>query len=109
MVGSGPTGIEVAGQIAVHFPHVKLYIITKAQTLMERAIPGSHDLLAEFFRHTNTEVVFGERVRSFDGNTLVLSSGSSLVRGLHVMLCVCDLVRLVCAQCVLSVCSVPIA
>eukprot|EP01080_Neovahlkampfia_damariscottae_P005653 gene5653-9469_t len=71
IVGTGPVGVEITGEIASHFQNTKVTAITNASRLLERQSPSAHKAGVSFFKEfKNLEVLFNRSVVKVDGKKL---------------------------------------
>jgi NADH dehydrogenase FAD-containing subunit len=72
IIGAGPVGVEMCGEIAYYYPHTKIDLVTSSDRLMERTVTTVHDhaakLLAKF---NNVTIKYGARVQRIKDNTVI--------------------------------------
>ncbi|KAJ9188620.1 hypothetical protein P3X46_000001 [Hevea brasiliensis] len=62
IVGGGPTGVELAGEIAVDFPEKKVTLVHNGSRLMEFIGPKAADKTLKWLRSKNVDVKLEQRV-----------------------------------------------
>jgi len=78
VIGGGPVGIEVVGEIAVKFPEKTITMISQRTILLERAVPKAHKNLLNFFSKLgNVRIQLGDKVVGYDSNTRKIKLASS--------------------------------
>lgn len=76
MIGAGPVGIEVAGEILHYFPEKQLNIIYSGNKILERCCKGAHESVKKYFLESpNVRLYPAQKVTSIDGDHLVTDKG----------------------------------
>lgn len=94
IVGGGPTGVELAGEIAVDFPQKKVTLVHSGSRLMEFIGPKASDKTLKWLKSKRVEVKLEQRVNldsiTEDGNgskTYHTSTGETIQADCH-FLCI---------------------
>ncbi|KAF7823201.1 apoptosis-inducing factor-like protein A-like [Senna tora] len=87
IVGGGPTGVELAGEIAVDFPEKKVTLVHNGPRLMEFVGPKASDKTLKWFESKKVDVKLEQRVDlnsiSDGGKTFQTSVGDSIEADCH--------------------------
>lgn len=88
IVGGGPTGVELAAEIAVDFPEKKVTLVHDGSRLLEFIGPKAANKTLDWLRSKNVEVKLQQSIvsqsSSSDGSTAYLtSSGESIYADCH--------------------------
>ncbi|XP_011088963.1 apoptosis-inducing factor homolog B [Sesamum indicum] len=87
IVGGGPTGVELAGEIAVDFPDKKVVLVHEGSRLLEFIGPKAADKTLEWLKSKRVEVKLRQSVdlnNSSEGNnTFITSSGEIINADCH--------------------------
>lgn len=79
VVGGGPTGIEIAGEIMWHCQEKKLTVVTGHNSSLHRAAPLAHkNVDAYFAKFPNVTLKVGDRVSHLEGKELVMQNGERI-------------------------------
>ncbi|MFH1916635.1 MAG: FAD-dependent oxidoreductase [Nanoarchaeota archaeon] len=78
IIGGGYIGVELAAEIATHYPEKKLTIIHGASRLLERNIPGVSRYAASFFKNRNVSIIYDDLVLSVKGKTYMTREGKKI-------------------------------
>eukprot|EP01018_Ginkgo_biloba_P031788 Gb_37708 [translate_table: standard] len=62
IIGGGPTGVELAGEIVVDFPEKKVNIVHSGSRLIEFIGPKASEKALDWFKVKDVEVHFGESI-----------------------------------------------
>ncbi|CAG8472899.1 15098_t:CDS:2 [Acaulospora morrowiae] len=63
IIGGGPVGIELAGEIATNYTDKEITLVTSANTLLSEKFPMKlRDRLAEQLKELNVKLVMGEKI-----------------------------------------------
>lgn len=77
VIGSGPVGVEVAGELAVKLPTKNLHIVSSQKTFLERSCKAAHSYVEKFFKQNpSVSTYFGESVKLITGKQVHLNSGT---------------------------------
>ncbi|XP_031280321.1 apoptosis-inducing factor homolog B-like [Pistacia vera] len=90
IVGGGPSGVELAGEIAVDYPDKKVTLVHKGSRLLEFIGPKAADKALNWLRSHRVEVKLGQSVdlNDFsDEGTYVTSAGETIQADCH-FLCI---------------------
>jgi len=80
VIGGGPTGVEIAGQVAFSFPSCHLTLITSAPKFLERLASSAGQVVLDTLgKLKQVELIVSERVTSYADNVVKLSSGRTIV------------------------------
>jgi NADH dehydrogenase len=92
IVGGGPTGVEVAGALSelrkhvfpkdyreLDFREMDIHLIQSGPTLLKGMSKESSEKALEFLRSFGVNVILDRRVKSYDGYTVTLDSGETLI------------------------------
>lgn len=87
-MGGGPTGVELAGEIAVDFPDKKVTLVHKGSRLLEFIGPKAGHKTLDWLVAKNVDVKLGQTVdlnsiSDGGGNTYVTSAGESIKADCH--------------------------
>lgn len=85
IVGGGPTGVELAGEIIVDFPTKKVKLVHRGSRLLEFATEKAGKKALDWLTARKVEVVLGQSV-DFDSSSdgaYVTSSGETIVADCH--------------------------
>ncbi|GAA0170355.1 oxidoreductase [Lithospermum erythrorhizon] len=69
IVGGGPVGVELAGEISVDFPDKKVSLVHRGPRLLEFVGEKASKKALKWLNKKNVEVVLGESVTNLDSNT----------------------------------------
>lgn len=87
IVGGGPTGVELAGEIAVDFPEKKVTLVHKGSRLLEFIGPKAGDKTRDWLISKKVDVKLGERVNldsvSEGSDTYLTSTGDTINADCH--------------------------
>ncbi|GAA0184970.1 hypothetical protein Leryth_005085 [Lithospermum erythrorhizon] len=87
IVGGGPTGVELAGEIATDFPGKKITLVHRGPRLLEFIGEKASKSAMKWLAKKNVEVVLGESVTNLDSNqdggVYRTSGGKSIVADCH--------------------------
>ncbi|KAK2640818.1 hypothetical protein Ddye_022581 [Dipteronia dyeriana] len=87
IVGGGPTGVELAGEIAVDFPDKKVTLVHKGSRLLEFIGPKAADKTLKWLKSNNIEVKLEQSVNlnsnSDESNIYQTSAGESIKADCH--------------------------
>lgn len=87
IVGGGPTGVELAAEIAVDFPEKKVTLVHDGSRLLEFIGPKAADKTLNWLRSKNVEVKLEQSVdqqRSSEGSkTYITSAGETIKADCH--------------------------
>ena len=78
VIGGGPVGVEVAGEICCKFPNIKLTLVSAREVLLERCCAKAHSNVYQFFsNYQNVSLVLGQKVSKWEdgGTTLTTNKG----------------------------------
>ena len=71
IVGTGPVGVEIIGEIAKHYKNTKVTALTHASRLLERQSPSAHKIGMSYFKEfKNLEVLFNRSVTKIEGKKI---------------------------------------
>lgn len=73
IVGGGPVGVELAGEIIVKYPHKKITLVTSKPQLLERLDQRTHRAAERFLSSRGVEIVLNQRARLIDAHTAKFS------------------------------------
>ena len=62
VIGGGPTGVEIAAEIANEFPRKRITLVHPGSTLLPNNADGASRYAESFLRSKNVEIMFGNRV-----------------------------------------------
>ncbi|KAI9074423.1 hypothetical protein K1719_043617 [Acacia pycnantha] len=82
IIGGGPTGVELAGEIAVDFPDKKVTLVHKGSRLVEFIGPKAADKTLKWFESKGVEVKLEQRVELnsiADGNKTYQTSHGEII------------------------------
>lgn len=85
IVGGGPTGVELAGEIVVDFPTKKVKLVHRGTRLLEFISESAGKKVLDWLTARNVEVILGQSVHldsSSDGSYQT-SSGETIVADCH--------------------------
>uniref|UniRef100_A0A7N0TLU3 FAD/NAD(P)-binding domain-containing protein n=1 Tax=Kalanchoe fedtschenkoi TaxID=63787 RepID=A0A7N0TLU3_KALFE len=85
IVGGGPTGVELAGEIVVDFPDKKVTLVHRGPRLAEFISPGASKKVLNWLTSKKVEVILGQSVElggSSDG-TYQTSGGETIIADCH--------------------------
>ncbi|XP_027082938.1 uncharacterized protein [Coffea arabica] len=83
VVGGGPTGVELAAEIAVDFPEKKVVLVHDGPRLLEFIGPKASDKTLGWLKNKNVEVKLQqsvELVRSSDGSNAYITSSRETIK-----------------------------
>lgn len=83
IVGGGPTGVELAGEIAVDFPEKKVTLVHKGSRLLEFIGPKAGDKALDWLISKKVIVKLGQRVNLdsvSEGSDMYLTSTGDSIR-----------------------------
>lgn len=87
IVGGGPTGVELAGEIAVDFPEKKVTLVHKGSRLLEFIGPKAGDKTLDWLISKKVDVKLGQRVNlesvSEGSDTYLTSTGDTIKADCH--------------------------
>lgn len=88
IVGGGPTGVELAAEIAVDFPEKKVTLVHDGHRLLEFIGPKAADKTLDWLRSKNVEVklqqsVVDQQSSSEGSNTYLTSAGETIKADCH--------------------------
>ncbi|XP_021901496.1 apoptosis-inducing factor 2-like isoform X1 [Carica papaya] len=87
IVGGGPTGVELAGEIAVDFPDKKVTLVHKGARLLEFIGPKAADKSLDWLTSKRVEVILGQSVDlnsvSDGGKVYKTSEGETIEADCH--------------------------
>ncbi|KAG0470438.1 hypothetical protein HPP92_016526 [Vanilla planifolia] len=86
IVGGGPTGVELAGEIAVDFPEKRVTIVHKGQRLLEFIGPKASKKTLNWLVSKKVEVILGQSVdweSLSEGGVYVTSGGEKISADSH--------------------------
>lgn len=90
IVGGGPTGVELAAEIAVDFPEKKVTLVHEGSRLLEFIGPKAADKALEWLKSKRVEVKLRQSVDlnncSEESKTFVTSTGE-IIRADHLFVC----------------------
>ncbi|KAH6793670.1 oxidoreductase family protein [Perilla frutescens var. hirtella] len=90
IVGGGPTGVELAAEIAVDFPEKKVTLVHEGSRLLEFMGPKAADKALEWLKSRRVEVKLRQSIDlnncSEESKTFVTSSGET-IRADHLLVC----------------------
>jgi len=70
VIGSGPVGVEVAGEVAARYPDREIILISQ-RTLLERLAPAAHkNVYQTLSKYKNLQIKLGKRVASITNNVV---------------------------------------
>ena len=78
IIGGGVVGVELAAEIADHFPEKKLTIIHAQPELLERNPKKARNYALKFLQNKNVEIIFNERVLVFKDHHYKTDKGTLL-------------------------------
>jgi NADH dehydrogenase FAD-containing subunit len=78
VVGGGPVGVEVAGEIATIYPDKELTLVHNDSHLVPRLSKKSQDYAEDFFRRHRVRLILGESVRERKNNTYITDKGTTI-------------------------------
>ncbi|KAF2536705.1 hypothetical protein F2Q68_00022242, partial [Brassica cretica] len=84
IVGGGPSGVELAAEIAVDFPEKKVTLVHKGPRLLEFIGEKAADKAFDWFKSKKVEVILNQSVdlnSASDGNKTYKTSGAWMVKG----------------------------
>ncbi|KAF3566421.1 hypothetical protein DY000_02018248, partial [Brassica cretica] len=84
IVGGGPSGVELAAEIAVDFPEKKVTLVHKGPKLLEFIGEKAADKAFDWFKSKKVEVILNQSVdlnSASDGNKTYKTSGAWMVKG----------------------------
>jgi NADH dehydrogenase FAD-containing subunit len=68
LIGTGPVGVEILGEIAMTYPNTKITAISQASRLLERQNPSAHKVVMNYLKQfKNVEVLFQKSVTKIEG------------------------------------------
>lgn len=85
IVGGGPTGVELAGEIVVDFPDKKVTLVHRGSRLLEFISPKASQKTLDWLTSRKVEVILGQSVdleNTADG-IYQMSSGESITADCH--------------------------
>lgn len=71
VIGGGPVGVEVAGEIASTYPEKQLTILEGGTTLLSRLHKSAQQYAENFFLENDAQVLLNEKLTSSDNNTYI--------------------------------------
>lgn len=86
IVGGGPTGVELAGEIAVDFPEKQVTIVHKGPRLLEFIGPKASKTAFSWLKKKQVEVILGQTVdleSISEGGVYVTSRGEKITADCH--------------------------
>ncbi|KAK8954489.1 hypothetical protein KSP39_PZI001675 [Platanthera zijinensis] len=86
IIGGGPTGVELAGEIAVDFPEKKVTIVHKGSRLLEFIGPKASTKTFNWLIKKKVEVILGQTVDPesiSEGGVYVTSGGEKITADCH--------------------------
>nr|ULF48234.1 putative AIF [Gastrodia elata] len=86
IVGGGPTGVELAGEIAADFPEKKVTVVHKGSRLIEFIGPKASKKAFDWLIKRKVEVILGQTVdlqNISDGGVYVTSRGERITADCH--------------------------
>jgi len=79
VIGGGPVGIEIAGEIAHYFPEKRLNIIYSGKKMLERCCKGAHSSVKNYFKaFPNVRIYADQKVVDTDQDCLVTDKGERI-------------------------------
>ncbi|KAG2274455.1 hypothetical protein Bca52824_057010 [Brassica carinata] len=84
IIGGGPSGVELAAEIAVDFPEKKVTLVHKGPRLLEFIGEKSADKAFDWLKSKKVEVILSQSVdlnSASDGNKTYKTSGAWMVKG----------------------------
>jgi len=79
VIGGGPVGIEVTGEIAVKYPEKIITLISQSTILLKRTAPNAHTkILKAFTKLANVRPILGVKVIGYDNETKKIKLDSNL-------------------------------
>ena len=89
VIGGGPVGVEVAGEIAHYFPQKNLTIVHGPEKFLERTAPKSNKNIRRFFNgYMNVKCLLGEKVTSLEKDGFLLTDKGTSIHADIVYVCV---------------------
>ncbi|KAJ4978842.1 hypothetical protein NE237_009622 [Protea cynaroides] len=83
IIGGGPTGVELAGEIAVDFPEKKVTLVHRGSRLLEFIGTKASTKTLDWLTSKKVEVILGQSVNlnsASDGNGLYQTSGGEIIK-----------------------------
>ncbi len=79
IVGAGPVGIEIAGEILHYHPEKQITLIYSGKHMLERCCQGAHKHLHKFFQNfPNVKIMNDQRVIDSRGDMLITDQGEEI-------------------------------
>jgi NADH dehydrogenase FAD-containing subunit len=80
IVGGGPVGVEIAGEILSKYPKKNVTLVTSASTLLSRLSPKAQKLAESKLKSLGVNIIYNETVvtTTEDQKTFVTSKGTSI-------------------------------
>jgi len=79
IIGGGLVGVELAAEIASHFPSKEVILVHSHATLIERFPKKAIRYVTGFLRDRGVKIILNERVIGHHGQTFVTSQGTQVV------------------------------
>ena len=76
LIGGGLVGVELAAEIAEHYPKKEVTIIHSRDILMQRNHPKTIKYSTKFLQKHGVKIIFGERVNKRKGSVVSTDKGS---------------------------------
>lgn len=72
IIGSGPVGIEVTGEILHKYPNKEITIIASHSVFLDRCCPDAHKNITNYFKkYKNLTILLNERVKEIKDNKII--------------------------------------
>jgi len=79
VIGSGPVGIEILGELLEKYPKTETVLISADSTIMKRASPNSHEAFYKYLsKKKNLKMILGQRVTEIQGNKIKTDKGATI-------------------------------
>ncbi|KAJ3257809.1 Apoptosis-inducing factor 2 [Boothiomyces macroporosus] len=79
IIGGGPVGVEVAGEIATDLPDIKVTLVHSQEKLMKYTSPKFSARLEEMMNKKNVKFLLNERVKDVNGGQIETKAGAQTV------------------------------